>query len=109
MTPTDLALLGLIAALAYYLANARLTLYGWLLTKDMEEPRKDKIWNQIYWITRFLIVTILAGFVLFSAGALLPSPPADVLQFARGISLLIMAGVVIGLLIFHAMIIERPR
>ncbi|MFO0730251.1 MAG: hypothetical protein U0361_04520 [Nitrospiraceae bacterium] len=47
MTPTDLALLGLIAALAYYLANARLTLYGWLLTKDMEEPRKDKIWNQI--------------------------------------------------------------
>jgi hypothetical protein len=98
----DLTLLGLITALAYYLANARLTLYGWILTKDLKENTKIEIWRQIGWISKFLwasIISGLCGFVTFLARV--NDIPDQIGDWLRIGSLLPLALVVLGLIFFH--------
>jgi hypothetical protein len=106
----DLTLLGLITALAYYLANARLTLHGWLLTKDLKKASEIELWRQIEWISKFLWATIVSGlleFVTFLARFNnVPEQIADLLRIG---SLLPLALVVLGLIFFHASIAEKIR
>ncbi len=106
----DLTLLGLIAALAYYLANARLTLNGWVLTKDLSKDTKQEIWRQIDWIARFLWASIISGlfaFVTFLARANhVPDAVCDGLRIG---SLIPLAGIVIALIFFHVSLDARSH